>query len=169
MKIKLDQRKRTTKTINRWFNRYTAAVGMWGFLIGAILSMYFSLEAKNRTPEALEQKIIPQVVEVKAEKPFCKDAINCIRDIGEQQGRSNKTIMTMIRIAQKESNMNPLAKNRKSSARGLFQIIAGTWYSNDCVGDKYNYIDNITCAYKILDNQGLYAWEVCHNKTAKCY
>lgn len=65
--------------------------------------------------------------------------------------------------------MNPLAKNKRSSARGLFQIIAGTWYSNDCVGDKYNYQDNITCAYKILDGQGLRAWEVCNNGSAKCY
>lgn len=143
----------------------------------AILGFFFALivmsqlkPTKITSPEPLKPIIKTQAVEVTpTPKPFCKDAISCIRDIGEKQGRSNKTIMTMIRIAQKESHMNPLAKNKKSSARGLFQIIAGTWYSNDCVGDKYDYKDNITCAYKILDGQGLYAWEVCNNHSAKCF
>jgi hypothetical protein len=167
--MKLDKRKKTTKVINRWFNKETRAALVAGLITGTLLG-FGLFYPKNSSPEPQGLKINVNPVEVKAiEKPFCKDAIGCIRDIGELQGRSNKTIMTMIRIAQKESSMNPLAKNRNSSARGLFQIIAGTWYSNDCVGDKYNYQDNITCAYKILDGQGLRAWEVCNNGSAKCY
>lgn len=140
-----------------------------GFLF-ALIVMSPGKNTKITSPQDLETKVEVKAVEVTpTPKPFCVNAISCIRDIGEKQGRDNKTIMTMIRIAQKESHMNPLAKNKKSSARGLFQIIAGTWYSNDCIGDKYDYKDNITCAYKILDNQGLYAWEVCHTGSAKCW
>jgi len=165
----LDKRMRFTKELNRWFNEKTRASAVLG-IITACLIMFPIIDGKKNSIEVLGQTIEQKTIEVTpTPKPFCTDPINCIRDIGEKQNRSNETIMTMIRIAQKESGMRPDSKNKHSSARGLFQIIAGTWYSNDCVGDKYNYQDNITCAYKILDNQGLSAWEVCTNGSAKCY
>lgn len=121
------------------------------------------LDPRGKEPISMVQKVKA------AEPPFCKDAISCIRDVGEELGQDNRTIMTMIRIAQKESSMNPRAKNKSSSASGLFQIIAGTWYSNDCVGDKWNAEDNIRCAYKIQSKRGFQPWEVCHTKVANCY
>lgn len=69
----------------------------------------------------------------------------------------------MTAISKAESGHNPRAKNGKSTARGAFQILAGTWYSNDCTGDKYDFKDNTNCAIKILRGQGLYAWEVYNN------
>jgi hypothetical protein len=183
----MEEKMRNEKTYRR--NSLLAAA-ILGFFLAIFISSFFK-RPQITSPKALETKIEVKAVEVTpTPKPFCKDPISCIRDIGEEQGRSDKQITTMIRIASKEAMCNtkwknaktcvpnngveglgvdPYAKNPKSSARGLFQIVAGTWYSNDCVGDKYNYKDNIICAYKILDGQGLTAWEVCINGSAKCW
>jgi len=95
---------------------------------------------------------------VAQELPFCYDPIACIRDVGEELGVPNQDIMTMIRIAKAESSLNPRAKSPKSTASGLFQIVAGTWYSNDCVGDKWDYEDNTRCAYRIYQKRGFQPW-----------
>ena len=158
MKLKLDQRYKTTKTINRWFNKYTAAAGMWGFLIGALLSMYFSLEAKNRTPEALERKVIPQVVEVKAdEKPesyYKEEPLRYIRYRGQQLGYTDFQITTFVKIAKCESGYKPMAKNPSSTATGIYQFIHGTFY-HYCKGNNvYDFVDNIDCFYKVLETDG---------------
>ena len=115
-----------------------------------------------------EVKELIKTVEAQ-ETPYCFDPITCIRDVGEELGRDNKTITTMIRIAQKESSMNPKAKNPNSTASGLFQITSGTWYSNDCVGDKWDFEDNIRCAYEIQGYRGFQPWEVCNTGVAECY
>lgn len=152
----------------KWYERkkYFIAAFVWGLLIGSLLG-FALFYPKNTSLEAVEPIISDEIVE--STKPFCIDVVGCIRDIGESQNRSNKTIMTMIRIAKKESNYRETAKNKSSTARGVFQILAGTWYSNNCVGDPLKFQDNITCAYKILDNQGFPAWEVCNNKSVNCY
>lgn len=134
-----------------------------GFQSPVILrSPIYNKESKQDEP--MGQVIVKPV---QAQTPFCYDPITCIRDIGESRGITNKEIMIMINIAKKESTMNPLAKNPKSSAKGLFQILDGTWKHYQCTGDVLNYQDNITCAYKILKGteskkgQGFGAWEVC--------
>ena len=166
---RLDKRLKFTKEFHRWFNEKTRASAVLG-IITACLIMFPIMDGKRNSIEVLGQTINEKVSEVTpTPKPFCTDPINCIRDIGEKQGRSNETIMTMIRIAKKESNYNEKAKNKHSTARGIFQILAGTWYSNNCIGDPLKFEDNITCGYKILDNQGYPAWEVCNNGSAKCY
>lgn len=53
-----------------------------------------------------------------------------------------------------DCQINPKAQSKTSSARGAFQIIAGTWYAYKCVGDPYNIHDNAVCAKKIFDNNG---------------
>jgi hypothetical protein len=145
---------------------YLVAVGLLGAIAGVILATSL-FDLKNNLPQQ-EQKIEVKVVEAQ-ERPFCADVIKCIRDVGEELGRDNKTIMTMIRIAKAESQLNPRAKNPKSSASGVFQIIAGTWYSNDCVGDKWIAEDNIRCAYKIQEKRGFQPWQVCATGKAQCY
>lgn len=97
---------------------------------------------------------------VQAMDRYCDSPIDYIRCSGEDLGKSNSEISTMIKIAKKESNMNPNAKNKTSSASGLFQIIAGTWFSNDCLGNKYDYKDNTNCAWKIQTQRGFTPWEV---------
>lgn len=64
----------------------------------------------------------------------------------------------MLRIAIAESKLDPLAKNPDSSAKGLFQILDGTWKVYECQGDVYNPYDNIECARKIYEDSGTSAW-----------
>lgn len=125
------------------------------------ISINYVKQFKKASPKAVEQTKVLEVAKVEAvDTPWCFDAITCIRDVGEELGKDNQTIITMIKIAKKESNLNPREKNKTSSASGLFQIIAGTWYSNDCTGDKWNAEDNTRCAYKIQSKRGYQPWEV---------
>ena len=50
--------------------------------------------------------------------------------------------------------LNPLAKNKNSSAKGVFQIIDGTWKGYKCTGSVLIYEDNIQCAKKIYESNG---------------
>lgn len=71
----------------------------------------------------------------------------------------------MRAIAWCESKLDPEAKNGKSSATGLFQIIAGTWKAFGCSGDRMNPIDNARCADKIATQSGLHHWA----KSSSCW
>jgi hypothetical protein len=75
----------------------------------------------------------------------------------------------MTAIAKAESQLNPKAKNRNSTASGIFQIIASTWYHYDCVGDKWDWKDNTNCAIKIMKRSGFTPWEVYNKQTYKKY
>jgi len=142
-----------------------------GFIAGVILtkSLYDATHRPLLNPLVSPPKPLGMKVEkVEAKETPCdQDPITYIRCSGEKLGKPNATIMQMIRIARYESNFNPRAKNKSSSASGLFQIIAGTWYSNDCVGDKYNFVDNTNCAWKIQSKRGFTPWEVYNNGKAK--
>lgn len=50
-----------------------------------------------------------------------------------------------------ESGGNPKAKNKNSTASGLFQIIRGTFKLFKCEGDVFSASDNIACAYKLYE------------------
>lgn len=63
------------------------------------------------------------------------------------------------KIMKCESNGNPKATNSLSSAKGLYQILDGTWQSSGCTGDPFDPDDNTRCAYKVLKIQGWAAWE----------
>ena len=65
----------------------------------------------------------------------------------------------MLEVAKAESGLNPKAKNPNSSATGIFQILSGTWKHFSCEGEPVNAKDNILCAKKVLDGQGLGAWQ----------
>jgi hypothetical protein len=73
----------------------------------------------------------------------------------------------MTAIAKAESGLRPRAKNPKSTASGVFQILAGTWYHYDCVGDKWDWKDNTKCAIKIMKKSGYKPWEVYNKGTYK--
>lgn len=70
----------------------------------------------------------------------------------------------MYKIMMCESGGNPKAKNPKSSAKGLYQIIDGTWKDFQCQGDPLNAEDNKRCAEKIA-RDGLHHW----NASAYCW
>jgi hypothetical protein len=70
-------------------------------------------------------------------------------------------------IANCESQNNPLAKNPSSSAKGLLQILDGTWQSFQCEGNVFDPNDNFQCGLKIAQQSGLHHWNAsraCWNK-----
>ena len=136
-----------------------------GFMFGAYISTGGSIQIGS--PDNGKQTIEVKAVDNTPQR-YCDSPIDYIRCSGEDLGKSNKEISVMINIAKKESNMNPLAKNKSSSASGLFQIIAGTWYSNDCIGDKWNFKDNTDCAWKIQGKRNFQPWEVCNTGLVNC-
>lgn len=62
-------------------------------------------------------------------------------------------------IAKCESDLNPKAKNPTSSAKGLLQIIDGTWQSFACDGNVLDPHDNMRCGVKIATKSGLHHWD----------
>jgi hypothetical protein len=64
----------------------------------------------------------------------------------------------MYRVAEAESGFNPNARNTTSTAKGVFQILDGTWEAYRCTGNVLNAEDNITCARKIYDTEGTIPW-----------
>jgi len=64
----------------------------------------------------------------------------------------------MLHIAFCESSYNLGAKHTISSAKGLFQIINGTWNHYKCTGDPLDADDNIKCAKRIYDKEGTRPW-----------
>ena len=74
---------------------------------------------------------------------------------------------SMVKIACAESSFNPTNKNPYSSAKGLFQILDGTWKGNQCTGNVYNADDNIACAQKIYASDGTSDWNASKSTWSK--
>lgn len=89
-----------------------------------------------------------------------------IEEYSLEAGVSSSTLTRIIRC---ESNFNPKAKNPNSSAKGLAQIIDGTWKHFKCEGEPLDARDNIRCATKILKDS-VHHWDasvMCHANLAK--
>jgi len=129
-------------------------------------------EVKIGSPKPLEQTIEVKAVEVTTPKIPCDyDAITYIRCRGQQLGYKDTDISIFVRIARAESNFNPLAKNKSSTATGIYQFINGTFHRY-CTGKNvYNFVDNIDCFYKVLETDGypkaLNHWNASRSKWEK--
>lgn len=83
-----------------------------------------------------------------------------------QFGVSNETLVRayfadapiMVEVARAESRFYEKAKNPHSTAKGIFQILDGTWRAYGCTGNVLNAVDNIICARKIYDLDGTSPW-----------
>lgn len=143
--------------INFWVGLITLSA-----MVGAITSfiLFSSLNDAPKTTQNAPQSIqMIKVQEVQAfETPCDYDPITYIRCSGEKLGKTNEQIMTMIRIARAESNFKSRAKNPNSTASGIFQIIYGTWNSNNCQGNAFNFVNNIDCAWEIQSHRGFQPW-----------
>lgn len=65
---------------------------------------------------------------------------------------------TALDIAICESRLDPRAKNKNSSAKGVYQIIDKTW-KNYCTGDPLNPENNIDCFVKLYKKNP--SWWLC--------
>ena len=57
--------------------------------------------------------------------------------------KANVNVSVALRIAECESGFDPLAKNKTSSAAGVYQFKVGTWEYIKAEGDRYNEDRNI--------------------------
>ena len=64
----------------------------------------------------------------------------------------------MLQVAIAESSLIETAKNPKSSAKGIFAVLDGTWVAYGCTGDVLKAEDNIACAKVIHDRDGVLPW-----------
>lgn len=158
-KKKLDRRYYLTQRLKQFL-----AAFVLGAIMGALFGCYISSGGSITIGSVVSPNPLQSTIEVRAvgntkpEIPYCYDPIICIRDIGEELGMSNKDITTMVRIAKCESNFKPNAKNPTSTATGIFQIIIGTWDSNKCDGERWDFVDNIKCGWKIYQLRGTQPW-----------
>ena len=67
---------------------------------------------------------------------------------------STRVAREALEVAKQESGFKPTAKNPHSSAKGIFQIIDGTWRGYKCAGSILDYQDNMRCAVKIYKSNG---------------
>ena len=98
-------------TIN--IETWTASKGLRAFRVqpGSFMFLFTSLPSSTATPNAKEQR---------GETPFA----DAMRGAAEQTGIS---FDYLIKTATRESNLDPAAKARNSSATGLFQFLDQTW------------------------------------------
>ncbi|MEQ1705624.1 MAG: lytic transglycosylase domain-containing protein, partial [Rickettsiales bacterium] len=83
-----------------------------------------------------------------------------LKDIAKQKGLDSSGVAVLEKIMHVESDFDLSAKNGKSSARGLFQVINGTWddyvkkHKNELMADgRYDPIQQIKFAiYYTQDN-----------------
>lgn len=71
-----------------------------------------------------------------------------------------------IFLAAVESDFNPRARSRVSSATGLFQFIDSSW-KGLCRGDRLNPVDNTRCAMKLIAGGGISHWTADLNTKRK--
>ena len=70
----------------------------------------------------------------------------------------------MIEIARAESEFSPTADNPNSTAKGLFQILDGTWEDYGCQGDVLDIQDNLACARLLYEESGTTPWNASKDK-----
>ncbi len=160
--------KEKQKYENLKYNNFWMGVIVLEVLITLMVFGYLK-SIKKTLPHALETPITVNAVE--STKPFCRDVVGCIRDIGTEMGESNKDIMQMIRIAKYESGYRTDAINKNTN--GTYDI--GIFMINDVHSkrisraDRFDMEKNIRFAYKLHQEQGhsFTAWVVYNTGIAR--
>jgi hypothetical protein len=147
-------------------NKYSEKI-WYSVIILMTLTVLWAL-ARNYTdnlPKADPRaSVVSQVMASEPDyKVSCEDVVGYIRCKFYSGELTEQEAITLIAIGKAESGLRANAKNKTSTARGVFQIIAGTWYSNNCTGDPWNFKDNTDCAIKIMKSSGFYPWDA-YNK-----
>lgn len=111
------------------------------------------IDTPAKAGNALPKSRVPDTSGISA---LSEDKIPIKRMVEEEFGVGH----VMVRIAESESSFSESAANPNSTARGVFQILVGTF--NDpyygCTGDRHEAKDNIECARKIYEKSGTVPW-----------
>jgi soluble lytic murein transglycosylase-like protein len=155
----MDKRTKQYRHLHRWFNKYTRASAVAGLIVGSLITLAY-VDAVRKQPV---KELLSPLSEVQGVEPtptpdesyYKAEPLRYIRWKGQQLGYKDTDISVFIRIARAESGLNQYAKNPKSTAKGIYQFIDGTWRAY-CLadGNVYNFVDNINCFYKVLAKDG---------------
>lgn len=143
------------------------------------VASYSIIEGKTISPVIAKTTWFPSTVE-KPKKPifddYFKDKGNgelakvdsrYVKDLIELwANRFKADSQKMLKIAQCESELNPRARNQKSTASGVFQFVKQTWMEK-CDGNVFDASDNVRCAAELIASGELSHWEeskTCWNK-----
>ena len=131
-------------------------------------SITINLYAKADNPSAVASPDAPQSVqEVKAyESPIQSGEEDPVK--AEVDKVFKEYAPSAYQVIDCESDWKPGAKNPRSSAKGLLQIIDGTWKEMKCTGDPYNYQDNLACARVLFDDENQ-KWNTDHGWSASFF
>jgi hypothetical protein len=148
---------------------HLVVAGLMGLIAGTVLtvSLWRASHTPVTSPEAPQQnldvgtvkgvgKSLVDVVEASepSEDYYKQEPLRYIRYRGQQLGYDDYTISKFIRIARAESGLNPMVKNKSSSATGIYQFISSTFHRY-CQGKNvYDFVDNIDCFYRVLEVDG---------------
>lgn len=135
-----------------------------------LISITYGESVKQEEPR---QPVLPtpKPIAVPTVRPTPKQAVKRTTETHNNDNEAKiRSVFTdnpdeAVHVAFCESSLNEKAAHQHSSAKGLFQVINGTWKSNKCSGDPLNADDNIACAKKIYDRQGWRPWlasKPCH-------
>lgn len=78
--------------------------------------------------------------------------------IQEAERQNYQDPLLALSIAKAESGFDPKAKNKTSSATGVFQIINSTFKKN-CEGSVWTAQDNVRCGILLLKRDGHSHWD----------
>ena len=167
----LDQRYRSNKDFQRWFNKYTLAALVDGIILGSLVGLFIAdnpyKEVKLDSPSGVKQTIEVKAVDNTPQR-YCDSPIDYIRCSGEDLGKSNKEISVMINIAKCESGYREDAINvntNKTIDRGIFQL--NSIHKDISNADAFTFKSNIDYAWKMFTRQGTTPWDSskhCWNK-----
>lgn len=122
-----------------------------------LLSMHIALNAQI-LPVAHAEAIPVVKVQQSAVLPLKRAFVEeLIRQKSKEYGVDPELALYLARI---ESNLTASARNPRSSAKGIYQFIDGTWKAF-CEGDVKDAEDNITCAMQMLgeDPRNISHWK----------
>lgn len=133
-----------------------------------------SVTTNEKVREIIQLKLIDDRLTLELENKealkFCDlDFVSCDNEIermiADHADKRKLNVPLMQRIAWCESAYNPQAKNKLSTASGVYQFLKSTWKNNKCQGDVFNAEDNIICALDIIKQHGTSRW----NESKKCW
>jgi hypothetical protein len=161
-------RRKSRFDIDRWIRKliiinvivFSIVLPVSGFVVRERQAATMAFATLTSVAEASNQsKIVPpQLPALKPRVASLTQKAVPIAPIRYGKISEAQALMILPKIAECESGNDPLARNPTSSAKGLLQIVDGTWNSFACTGNVLDRDDNFRCGMKIATESGLHHW-----------
>ena len=136
---------------------------MYTQLNATLSALAIALKLLSANLDALEKAIPSYEVVIEVPTSTAPTIQELITTKAVEYGVNPQLALDLARI---ESNFETYAKNPKSTAKGLYQFIDGTW-NTYCTGHVFDPEANTTCAMQLLSNGGIGHWKADFNTRRK--